>query len=47
MRLSKYFGASPKFRLGLQDNFDLEEARREKDKEFNMIKPYAPNAEAA
>jgi addiction module HigA family antidote len=26
LRLSKYFGTSPKFWLGLQDDFDLEES---------------------
>lgn len=27
LRLAKYFGNSPKFWLGLQDDFDLEEGR--------------------
>ena len=27
LRLSKYFGNSPKFWLGLQDDFDIEEER--------------------
>jgi len=46
MRLSIYFGSSPKFWLGLQDDYDLEEAGILKEKEFNGIKPYAAPAEA-
>jgi len=30
LRLSKYFGTSAKFWLGLQDDFDLEEEAKEK-----------------
>ena len=30
LRLSKYFGNSAKFWLGLQDDFDIEEERNEK-----------------
>jgi antitoxin HigA-1 len=40
MRLSKYFGTSAKFWLGLQDDFDLENELIEKSKEINMIKPF-------
>lgn len=39
LRLSKYFGTSAKFWLGLQDDFDLEEENNQKQKEFNNIKP--------
>lgn len=38
LRLSKYFGNSAKFWLGLQDDFDLEEEQRTKQKEFSAIK---------
>jgi addiction module HigA family antidote len=38
IRLSLYFGTSPKFWLGLQDDYDLEEAFKSKQAELNMIK---------
>jgi addiction module HigA family antidote len=38
IRLSNYFGNSAKFWLGLQDDFDLEEALKEKVDEFKSIK---------
>ncbi|PWT70254.1 MAG: addiction module antidote protein, HigA family [Bacteroidetes bacterium] len=44
LRLSKYFGNSPKFWLGLQDDFDLEEHRHAKDQEINSIKHYSSDA---
>lgn len=44
LRLSRYFGTSPKFWLGLQDDFDLEEERDQKEKELNNIKPFKDNA---
>ena len=37
LRLSKYFGNSAKFWLGLQDDFDIEEAINQKADEFNVI----------
>ena len=40
LRLSNYFGNSAKFWLGLQDDYDLEEEYKEKEKEFNSIKKY-------
>lgn len=40
LRLSKYFGNSAKFWLGLQDDYDLEEERQEKKSEFDEIKKY-------
>lgn len=39
LRLSKYFGTSPKFWLGLQDDYDLEEERSLKEQELENIKP--------
>ena len=38
LRLSCYFGNSAKFWLGLQNDFDLEEGKRIKDKELRQIK---------
>lgn len=37
LRLSKYFGNSPKFWLGLQDDFDLEAELIAKEQEFRSI----------
>ena len=44
LRLSKYFGNSAKFWLGLQDDFDIEEEQQLKSKELNLIKHYQSNA---
>jgi addiction module HigA family antidote len=41
LRLSKYFGNSAKFWLGLQDDFDIEEGKKNKENELNEIKQYA------
>ncbi|KPP94668.1 MAG: toxin-antitoxin system HigA family antidote component [Bacteroidetes bacterium HLUCCA01] len=38
LRLSKYFGVSAKFWLGLQDDYDLEEERESKKDELSEIK---------
>ncbi|MBK9479532.1 MAG: HigA family addiction module antidote protein [Bacteroidetes bacterium] len=38
LRLSKYFGNSAKFWLGLQDDFDIEEENNQKKAELNSIK---------
>ena len=38
LRLSIYFGNSPKFWLGLQDDYDLEEQQLEKSVELKQIK---------
>ena len=40
LRLSLYFGNSPKFWLSLQDDFDIEEELRLKKKDFELIKKY-------
>lgn len=37
LRLSKYFGNSAKFWLGLQNDFDLEEELKGKSKELAVI----------
>jgi antitoxin HigA-1 len=44
LRLSKYFGTSAKFWLGLQDDFDLEEERVQQKAELDSIKPIKYNA---
>jgi antitoxin HigA-1 len=44
LRLSAYFGNSPKFWLGLQDDFDIEEEKNLKEKELTNIKLYRNNA---
>jgi addiction module HigA family antidote len=38
LRLSKYFGNSAKFWLGLQDDYDLEEELNSRKREFQKIK---------
>ena len=45
LRLSKYFGNSAKFWLGLQDDFDIEEEISAKESTLKSIKPL--NAEMA
>ena len=37
LRLGKYFGTSAKFRLGLQDDFDLEEFKEKLVTELDGI----------
>ena len=44
LRLSKYFGNSAKFWLGLQDDFDIEEESNEKKVQLNTIKLHVNNA---
>ncbi|HEY4652807.1 MAG TPA: HigA family addiction module antitoxin [Pontibacter sp.] len=44
LRLSCYFGNSPKFWLGLQDDYDLEEEKATKQKEFAAIKRFEKSA---
>jgi len=39
MRLSKYFGNSANFWLGLQAEYDLREVGRRSKKELNLIQP--------
>ncbi|MBZ9729494.1 HigA family addiction module antidote protein [Salegentibacter sp. JZCK2] len=43
IRFAKYFGTSAKFWLGLQDDYDLEEEKSLKGKEFNDINPLENN----
>jgi len=39
LRLSRFFGNSPRFWLGLQNDFDLEEEISQKETQLNEIKP--------
>jgi addiction module HigA family antidote len=44
LRLSKFFGNSAKFWLGLQDDFDIEDETKNKQKDLMSIKQYDRNA---
>jgi len=44
LRLSRYFGTSAKFWLGLQNDFDIEEEQLAKEKELNNIQPFDSSA---
>ena len=44
LRLSRYFGNSAKFWLGLQDDFDIEEERANKKDELDSIQSINKNA---
>jgi len=44
LRLSRYFENSPKFWLGLQADYDLEEEKNYKHDELNNIRNYKENA---
>jgi len=41
LRFAKFFGTSAKFWLGLQDDYDLEEEKSLKSREFTNIKHYS------
>lgn len=44
LRLSRYFGNSAKFWLGLQDDYDIEEEESQKKEEFNSIRQHGEHA---
>lgn len=44
LRLSQYFGTTPKFWLGLQDDFDIEEEKAVKGNELLDIRLHTDNA---
>ncbi|MBA4240685.1 MAG: addiction module antidote protein, HigA family [Sphingobacteriaceae bacterium] len=44
LRFSKFFGNSAKFWLGLQDDFDIEEEKTNKQKDLNSIKQFVQTA---
>ena len=43
LRLSKYFGNSANFWLGLQNDFDIEEEIAQRGAELKLIKRYSAN----
>lgn len=43
LRLSRYFGNTPNFWLGLQNDFDIEEEITQKGDEIKLIKRYTAN----
>jgi addiction module HigA family antidote len=43
LRLSKYFGNSAKFWLGIQDDYDIEEEKHSKEAELNEINHFENN----
>ncbi|EOQ88880.1 addiction module antidote protein HigA [Leptospira yanagawae serovar Saopaulo str. Sao Paulo = ATCC 700523] len=47
IRFSKFFGTTPQFWLGLQNDYDLEEEILKKKKEFNGIQNYKDLAKAS
>jgi len=44
LRLSRYFGNTAKFWLGIQDDFDIEEEEIQKKTQLNAIKQHTSNA---
>jgi addiction module HigA family antidote len=44
LRLSRYFGNSAKFWLGLQDDFDIEEEEQLKSSELEIIEQFQNSA---
>ena len=44
LRLSAFFGNSPKFWLGLQADFDLEDEKKQKHKDLKQIKQFVRRA---
>jgi addiction module HigA family antidote len=47
LRLARFFGNSPEFWLNLQAHFDLEQKKREMEKDLKKIRPYAPQSAQA
>jgi addiction module HigA family antidote len=41
LRLSKYFGNTAKFWLGIQNDFDIEEEQKQKKSELESIKQFS------
>ncbi|ACT96119.1 HigA family addiction module antitoxin [Dyadobacter fermentans] len=44
LRFSKFFGTTPKFWLGLQDDYDIEEGQHLISEELSEIKTLKPDA---
>jgi addiction module HigA family antidote len=47
LRLARFFGNSPEFWLNLQAHYDLEQKKREMEKDLKKIRPYAPQSTLA
>jgi addiction module HigA family antidote len=47
LRFAKFFGNSPEFWINLQSHFDIEEKRREMEKELKRIKPFMSQTQNA
>jgi plasmid maintenance system antidote protein VapI len=45
--LARFFGNSPEFWLNLQAHYDLEQKKREMEKDLKKIRPYAPQSAQA
>jgi addiction module HigA family antidote len=45
LRFAKFFGTSPNFWIGLQTDYDIEEALRNKSSEIEAIRPFAESSE--
>jgi len=44
LRFAKYFGTTPKFWLGIQDDFDIEEESKKLKGQLNTILKFSGNA---
>ena len=44
LRLARFFGNSPEFWLNLQAHYDLEQKKREMEKDLKKIRPYIPQS---
>jgi addiction module HigA family antidote len=47
LRLARFFGNSPEFWLNLQAHYDLEQKKREMEKDLKKIRPYTPQSAQA
>lgn len=47
LRLARFFGNSPEFWLNLQAHYDLEQKKREMEKDLKKIRPYASQSAQA
>ena len=47
LRLARFFGNSPEFWLNLQAHYDLEQKKREMEKDLKKIRPYVPQSAQA
>jgi len=47
LRLARFFGNSPEFWLNLQAHYDLEQKKREMEKDLKKIRPYSPHSAQA